>query len=504
MRGICAAVTGALLFGFGANAMADSTTDIVNALVAKGVLTEEEGALLNKGREGEAAGQAKAIKKAGRVTVSDAIDNATIYGNVRIREEYRSGTGNTATADYDVARTRSRGKFEFGVKTTAGNWYSDVAFVTGSDASARSDNFTFGAVSNTSIKPKSAGASTTATIGSTTTAGAVTLSGVAASEIAGYNPKESLYLKRAMLGWKPTNWLTLEGGRMANPLYTTQMMWDADYTVSGLNEKFNYKVNDQAELFATLGQWAHYKMDRTLNTGYSNSAADNAATTGEIYAFQAGGKYTFNDRTSGKAAVTHYVYGSDSGRGIFGASNQGFATALGSVTGEFGVNNLNIWEVPAEVNYQINDKVGIRLYGDYAINTDANERARRAGVTSDIDDTAWMLGLVVASTKDLKSLEGGKAKAGDWQANLWYQEIGLFAVDPSLGDSDIFDSRLNMKGVTFKGQYLVEDNVAVNLTAAHGNRLNSKYTTVSSTGADLSGMSLHDYDLVQLDLTYKF
>ena len=54
MRGICAAVTGALLFGFGANAMADSTTDIVNALVAKGVLTEEEGALLNKGREGEA------------------------------------------------------------------------------------------------------------------------------------------------------------------------------------------------------------------------------------------------------------------------------------------------------------------------------------------------------------------------------------------------------------------------------------------------------------------
>ncbi|MEN9725316.1 MAG: hypothetical protein RLZZ98_825, partial [Pseudomonadota bacterium] len=33
MRGVVAAVTGALLFGFGANAMADSTTDIVNALV---------------------------------------------------------------------------------------------------------------------------------------------------------------------------------------------------------------------------------------------------------------------------------------------------------------------------------------------------------------------------------------------------------------------------------------------------------------------------------------
>ena len=85
MRGVVAAVTGALLFGFGANAMADSTTDIVNALVAKGVLTEEEGALLNKGREGEKAGQEKALKKAGRVTISDAIENATVYGNYELK-----------------------------------------------------------------------------------------------------------------------------------------------------------------------------------------------------------------------------------------------------------------------------------------------------------------------------------------------------------------------------------------------------------------------------------
>ena len=62
MRGVAAAVTGALLFGFGANAMADSTDDIVNALIAKGVLTEEEGALLQKGREGEKAGAAKKPK----------------------------------------------------------------------------------------------------------------------------------------------------------------------------------------------------------------------------------------------------------------------------------------------------------------------------------------------------------------------------------------------------------------------------------------------------------
>ena len=63
MRSICAAVTGALLFGFGANAMADSSVDIVNALVAKGVLTEEEGALITKGAKEEKAATAAAIKK---------------------------------------------------------------------------------------------------------------------------------------------------------------------------------------------------------------------------------------------------------------------------------------------------------------------------------------------------------------------------------------------------------------------------------------------------------
>ena len=50
---VAAMLAGSFLMGFGDAAMADSTDDIVNALVAKGVLTEEEGALLLKGHGGE-------------------------------------------------------------------------------------------------------------------------------------------------------------------------------------------------------------------------------------------------------------------------------------------------------------------------------------------------------------------------------------------------------------------------------------------------------------------
>jgi phosphate-selective porin len=63
LRASAVAVAGALLMATATTAMADSTLDIVNALVTKGVLTEEEGALLTKGRNNEADFQKKKESK---------------------------------------------------------------------------------------------------------------------------------------------------------------------------------------------------------------------------------------------------------------------------------------------------------------------------------------------------------------------------------------------------------------------------------------------------------
>ena len=60
---VAASLSGAFLLGIGTNAMADSTSDIVNALISKGILTEEEGALLTKGRSDEIDTQKKKEKK---------------------------------------------------------------------------------------------------------------------------------------------------------------------------------------------------------------------------------------------------------------------------------------------------------------------------------------------------------------------------------------------------------------------------------------------------------
>jgi len=94
LRCMVAAVSGALLMGFGANAMADSTDDIVNALMAKGVLTEEEGALLMKGRAGEK--EAAEAKK--KTAITPKFNSGIVFENEDKSTSFK--VGGRIHADY--------------------------------------------------------------------------------------------------------------------------------------------------------------------------------------------------------------------------------------------------------------------------------------------------------------------------------------------------------------------------------------------------------------------
>ncbi|HWU66333.1 MAG TPA: porin, partial [Methylophilus sp.] len=83
-RLLMATLTGSLLTGLTSIAHADSTTDLVQALVSKGVLTEEEGALLMKGRTNEVEVQKKKESKSwtSRVNIRGYVQtrNTTMLG----------------------------------------------------------------------------------------------------------------------------------------------------------------------------------------------------------------------------------------------------------------------------------------------------------------------------------------------------------------------------------------------------------------------------------------
>ena len=65
--------------------------------------------------------------------------------------------------------------------------------------------------------------------------------------------KEELFVKRAMIGWAVNDWLTLQAGRIKNPLYTKPMVWDKDLTWDGVSWKTKYKMSKQTTISTTGG-----------------------------------------------------------------------------------------------------------------------------------------------------------------------------------------------------------------------------------------------------------
>ncbi len=86
---LVAAVSGAVLLMAGQLVLADSTNDIVEALVSKGVLTEEEGKLLTKGHKGEIESERKKRAK-------DWTSHINVRGYVQNRVTAEQG-GDTGT-----------------------------------------------------------------------------------------------------------------------------------------------------------------------------------------------------------------------------------------------------------------------------------------------------------------------------------------------------------------------------------------------------------------------
>ncbi len=85
---LAAAVSGAILLMAGQVALADSTTDIVDALVSKGVLTEEEGKLITKGHESKKkADGTVAFKNGFKINSGDGKSNFSVNG--RVQADYR-------------------------------------------------------------------------------------------------------------------------------------------------------------------------------------------------------------------------------------------------------------------------------------------------------------------------------------------------------------------------------------------------------------------------------
>lgn len=428
----------------------DSASDaevLLKLFQDKGLVTAEEAEAARAKLADRPAPPVESPDETSPVRTAEWIERIDLFGDARLRFEHRSGKDGSTAGDDRMERNRWRYRLRGGAKMEfAEDFRAGIRLETGS--SGRSTNVTFGDDSGPWGKNS-----------------------------------DGVNVGQIYLNWTPADWFGTTVGRQPVPFEVTGLVWDGDLNPEGLSETFAFKARN-ADLFATFGQFV-----------YDDANPDNPFGAGVDYtdAFlfvnQVGARYNFNEKVSAQVAPVLHIYSGqgDDFRGPFVGT-----TPANSV----GINDLLVLAIPMEVTFSPG-QFPARVFGDFAVNLDGKDRARAAG-TPDADDEifAWQAGVEIGSTK----------KKGGWKARTFYQSSGLYALDANMVDSDLFDSRLNMKGFVLQGAYAFTDFLTFTLTYANADRKDKDLPTgaFGDIGGGAGTAYLEDYQLFQGDISFKF
>jgi len=504
-----AAVAFCFVFG-GIAARAQDAGALLDLLVKKKLITDQEAEEVR----GELVKES-AETSAGKWKLSSPITELELYGDLRLRYQYNGGrTDNTpvqppgagvaGTHDWQE-RERERYRVRIGLRgTLADDWFFGIRLET--NTNNRSTNVTFGGDSNNGPFSKN---------------------------------DDGINVGQAYLGYKGFPDFTFTGGRMPNPLINTAMVWDPDINPEGLAEQWKHTFNItfgggggaeavqsyskegyskegkgvvtaqaagepfklKIDVFANFAQFVYDDANPENPLGARSTTTGNGGkqliptTDAFLLAWQVGARFTFPKNIYFQIAPTLYNY---TGNGdTFNIHYQGgdpFLTNAKSLAqNQTGINSLLVLDVPAEIGWKIGE-LPMRIFGDFAVNFNADDRANAAGHSGFGDQRyAFQIGAGIGQLK---------AKH-DWQIEAAYQLSEQYALDPNLVDDDIFDGRLNMQGVIVRAGYALSDAVIFNLTYNYGWRYNKNLGTGGGPVA-IAINPLQDYQFFVADLNIKF
>lgn len=496
--------------------------DLLNKFVAKGIITGDEADAWKR----EAKTNNTEFQKPPdgiKFNINKAIKSVEVFGDLRMRYEHRSARlGPEAGSVYDTAN-RWRYSLRLGLR-------GDLA-----------DDFYYGLRFETSPNPRSPWN---------------TFGGSSGGQAPYQGPFSkannfSLFVGQAYLGWKPFSWLDVALGKVPQPLYTTPMVWDSDFSPEGLVEKVHFS-RGPFDYFANFGQYIY--QDSTPANSATVQGGQNAGFVGNfsdqnayMLAWQLGATYHVDTNLSAKVAPVFYNYigrgngsagfaGPFVGQGLNGYTyNTNSTTGAGTLPGgsgsttypfatttsynQTGINNLAIVEFPMELNFKIM-RLDAKAFGDISINLDGNARARAAynagksiaalggnpnpfpGGVQLGQDQAMQFGLAVGNNLGL--VYGSSPRRGSWEARAYWQHVEQYALDPNLLDSDFFEGRGNLQGLYFAVAYSFTDSMIATLRYGWAQRINKQLGT-GGFNADLPLPNpVNSYQLLQADLTWKF
>jgi Putative porin len=424
--------------------------------------------------------------------LAPALTELELYGDARIRYEYRGGRlpssykfGQDHVNDW-YERERERYRLRIGLRgTLADDWFFGVRLETSTNP--RSTNVTFG--DDGSQGPFAKGS-------------------------------DGIYVGQAYFGYKGFPGTTLWGGRFPVPFVNTTMVWDDDINVEGLAQQWkhtfvfggeaplppSYSKDGKAivagpkpepflklNVFANFGQFVYNDANPenpigpqpTITQPIGGETQKIPNHDAFLLGWQVGARFEFPKICYFQVAPTLYNYtGNGDSFDIHFSGDPG--------GNQNGINSLLVFDMPTEFGWKLWN-IPMKIFGDFATNFEANDRAAAAGHPGGGGERyAYQIGYGIGQLK----------KKRDWEVKVWWQHSEQFALDPNLVDSDIFDSRVNMEGVAVKAGYLLADAISLNLTYSYGWRTNGNYGT-GGVG-DIPINPEDQYQLFQADMSVKF
>ncbi|MFJ7141489.1 putative porin [Pseudomonas protegens] len=335
--------------------------------------------------------------------------------------------------------------------------------------------------------------------------------------------KKDIWLDQGYLTWKATQDLTLTGGRIANPFYSTDMLYSNDLNFDGVAAIFNHKLGSDWGLFGTLGA---FPVEYTNDTATSNGFDKNESDTKWLFGGQIGANWKINRSNSLKGALAYYRFDDIEGQrsspcapwaGAPGCDTDGSRVAfmqkgnsvflLRDITpnpatpgltpqpqfvglaSKFDVLDLNLaWdtELPddlrlrSQTNYIRNlayDKGEMlkRSEGEIVNNINRNGQFESGG-------NALMVQFTLGNALEMK-------KSGDWNLLAGYKYIQPDALPDGFNDSSFHLGGTNAKGYFVGGNYGIDKNI---------------YATARYMSASEVYGPRYEVDVMQLELNTRF
>ena len=333
----------------------------------------------------------------------------------------------------------------------------------------------------------------------------------------GFFNKDAVVLDRAYVKYDPLSWLSVSGGRIKNPFFSTDLVWADDLNFEGIamtvKPDLSSVMSGMPNTFVTAGWFP------------LTSMVPNQTSLRTLMSFQAGADWQLGTKDNHvKLACSLYDY-----QGIEGVLQTDAAFTAGSPTylaSEYAAgyrqhgNTLFLINAPAQMALvgapqpswglassfrELNltgtvdiaefDPVHVLVTGDIVKNIGFNAaqiQARTGAAIVDGNSLGYMGKIQVGAAKI--------QRRGDWNVSMAYRYLGSDAVLDAFTSSDFGLGGTNSKGTIIGANYGIEKNTWLSMRWMSSDLIDSMIPTANG----LSAPTKFSTDLIQLDLNTRF